>query len=118
MSVHRTICLNRHEGYNADTFSCSWFGCLVDKQCCKECLEKLSETKEQKIQREINLNTNLIKYHYREIERISGENLQLKTHLLLSQFKERKQDFGGAFTTESSGSTDKSCKGSGSDKKC
>jgi len=87
----RHICLNRNKGYDENTFSCSRLGCLVDKQCCKECLEKATETKEQKIQREINLNAKLIEYHSSELERIRGENLQAKTRLLILQFNEKEK---------------------------
>lgn len=77
----RTICLNRSPAYDDRTFCCSKNGCLVDIQCCYECEDSLLESPAEKIQREININERLIRYHQTQIGDLRLERLKLDKKL-------------------------------------
>ena len=80
----KIICCNqtflRNDGED-NLYSCSRNGQMVTEGCCIECLTISTETEEEKIQRQINLNNRLIEYHQKELGSIRKAQLELSKRL-------------------------------------
>ncbi len=80
----KIICCNqtflRNDGEN-NLYLCSSNMQIVTEGCCIECLTISTETEEEKIKRQINLNNRLIEYHQKELGSILKAQLELSNKL-------------------------------------